>query len=483
MHRWYWIAFAACAAAAIVPLCVTGVLPMTDLPSHMAQIAIWKHYTDPCFGFSRLFAFNWATPYLLGYVLMRILAIPFTVSVAAKITVAVGIVAMPLAMRVLLSRGPGDTVWLSLLGFPLAFGYSFYWGFLNFWIAIPLGVLYVALLDDGRGLGILRTILMLALVVGHGLMFVFCAGVTVAVAIVRRRPAIVWPVIPAAAFFAFSVWRLPIPEQEVREGILWLPSLARFGDFPSYLVANAPDLTGLLLIAAIALIVIVTGAGLTRDPGHWAFAVTAAGAYFAGPYAVPGGSLFYGRFAVFVAVAVIFLFREPRRAQNAARTLMVLLVIGWMGFLTIRFHRFGKEAREFDPIIDRIPVNRGLAVLDVHSYSEHVPGPVFWHFGALYQVRKGGVTGWSFSNNFVTLMRYRRGAELEIRSRRAPVDGIDWPGVLQYDYIAVRGRDVRQWMARDAPVPLPLAARSGQWWLFETPHAHAAHRDCKALAE
>ncbi|HEY0371556.1 MAG TPA: hypothetical protein VGD79_06120, partial [Thermoanaerobaculia bacterium] len=278
-----------------------------------------------------------------------------------------------------------------------------------------------------------------------------------------------------------SVRRLQIPQTAVKEGIAWMPSLTRFVELPSHLVANAWDPSGLVLLAAIALIVVVSRAGMTRDLGRWAFAVAALGAYFVGPFAVSGSVYFYGRFAVFVAVSALFLFTEPRRP--VARVLVVILVVSWMGYLAARFDGFGQEAREFDPIVEKIPANRRVVLFNVLPFSEHVPGPVFWHFGGLYQVRKGGVIGWSFSNHFIPLIRYRPGAEPEIRSRSTPIDGIDWPGILQYDYVVMRGPDVRRWMFRQAPVAVPLIARSGQWWLFETPRARTPQRECPPLAE
>lgn len=483
MRGGYWIAFAGCAALAVLPLVVTGTLPMADLPEHMAQVAIWKHFQDSCFGFSRTFELNWATPYLLGYVVARLLAIPFTVSAAMKITVAIGVVAMPLSMRVLFRRAGGDAAWLSLLGFPLAYGYAFYWGFLNFWVAVPLGVLYVALLYERRTRAVVLGLMAVVLLVGHALVFVFCCGVTVAVAVLRRAPGPVVAILPAGVLFLLEYLGLQIPETAVREGIAWMPSASRFLELSSHVIANAWEPLGLVLIAAVALVLAVGRFGVTRDTARWGFAGLAAFAYLLGPFAVSGSVFFYGRFAVFVAVSALFVFDEPRRARTAVRTLVILIVVSWMALLGTRFYRFGLEAGAFERLIDGLPANRRVVLFNVLPFSEHVPGPVFWHYGALYQVRKGGLSGWSFSNHFITLVRYKDGAEPEIRSRTTPVEGIDWPGVLQYDYLLVRGADVRMWMFRHAPVPVRLRGRSGQWWLFETPRARIPQPECAPLRE
>ncbi|HET8775369.1 MAG TPA: hypothetical protein VFP80_16335 [Thermoanaerobaculia bacterium] len=321
------------------------------------------------------------------------------------------------------------------------------------------------------------------LLVGHGLVFVFCGGVTVAVAVLRRAPGLVVAILPAGVLFLLEYLGLQIPEQAVREGIAWMPSASRVAELSSHLVANAWEPLGLVLIAAIALVLAVGRFGATRDRSRWVFAGLAAFAYFLGPFAVSGSVFFYGRFAVFVAVAGLFVFDEPRRALTAVRALVVLLVVSWMALLGTRFSRFGVEAGTFDRLIDGLPANRRVALFNVLPFSEHVPGPVFWHYGALYQVRKGGLSGWSFSNHFITLVRYRDGMEPEIRSRTTPVEGIDWPGVLQYDYLLVRGPDVRMWMFRRASVPVRLRARSGQWWLFETPRARIPQPECAPLAE
>ena len=495
--RGYWIAFAVCAAAATAPLLVTGTLPMADLPEHMAQVAIWKHYGDPCHRFAEFFELHYATPYLLGYVITRVLATVLTVTAATKAVVWLSIVLLPLAIRALLRRGGADP-WLSLLGFPLAYGYSFYWGFLNFALATPLCILYVALLFDTRPRA--RTLLGLLLMGSHALLFAFCTAVTVAVAMVRRSWRLLLPLVPGAVLLtAFLLGR-----QTTEQGITWRLGLTRLTDFPSVLFANAWEPAGLVLVAAMAAAVVLSlwsGGRFGRRslPGNgspaaeaaaaparerWVVFAVAAGAYLFAPFGVAGTAYVYPRFALFVAVAALFLVPAP--ARKASRVLVIAIVLVWMGVLAARFQRFDAEAREVDALLGRIPPARRVVQFNVHPFSEHVPGPVFWHTGALYSVRRGGIAAWSFASLeswYPSIVRFRKGAEPVIRSRTTPVDGIDWAGVLQYDYLLVRGGDPRRAAFRDAPAPLALAGRSGSWWLFETTRARTAQRTCAALGE
>ncbi len=482
----YWIAFAVCAIAATVPLLMTGMLPMADLPEHMAQIAIWKHFGDDCHRFPEIFRISLATPYLLGSAVTAALAAVMSVSSAVKLTVWLSIMLLPLSMRTLLRAGTGDP-WLSLLGFPLAYGYAFYWGFLNFSLAIPIGVFYLALLLDERPRGIVRTVLALLMVSAHALMFVFCAMVTLVVAALRRAPLLLLPLVPAATLLLLFVARLRSGEQLARQGINWMAGVQRIADFPSLLFANAFEPAGIALVAAMAMAIAVTRPRVTRELARWSIVAVAGVLYLVAPQGAFGSAYLYPRFALLTAIGALLLFEvspgSSRRATRIARALVITIVLGWMAVLVNRFRHFDGEVQEFEQLVADMPANRRVAQFNVLPFSDHVPGPVFWHFGALYQVRKGGLAAWSFARHYPQVIRLREGAEPLVASDTTPLDGIDWPGVLQYDYLLVRGADARRRLFRNAPVPIVLRARSGSWWLYETPRARLPQRECAPLNE
>jgi hypothetical protein len=483
MRGAYWIAFLVCAAAATVPLLVTGTLPSADLPEHMAQVAIWKHLHDPCHRYEEIFELNPATPYLLGYVIMRVLATVMTVSVAAKVTVWLSIVLLPLSLRALLRRGGGDP-WLSLLGFLLAYGYVFYWGFLNFALAIPIGIFYLALVHEERPRLPALTAMTLLLILAHALMFVFCAMVTVGVAMLRRSPRLLVPLVAPVVLFGAFVLRLRQAEQAAHGGITWGRGVHhRLMDMSSLLFANAWEPLGLVLVFGILLAVLVTRPRVTRDRARWVLIAVATAVYFLAPQGAFGSAFLYTRFTCFLAVGALLLCEAPRQAVTVSRALMVGLVVLWMAVLTIRFQRFDVEVREFDSLVEKLPPDRRIVLFNIEPFSENVPGPVYWHFGGLYQVRRGGLTAWSFANYYPQIVRYRKGAEPVVKSQSTPVTGIDWPGILQYDYILFRGADSRRWLFRNAPVAVRLTARTGPWWLFELPHARTSRSACPPLNE
>jgi hypothetical protein len=473
----YWIAFAICATAATIPLLCTGTLPMADLPEHLAQVAIWKHFDDPCHGFADKYELHFSTPYLFGYVFLRLLALLMTVTAAAKVVVWLAVILFPLSVRTLLQRAGGDP-WLSLLVFPLAYGYSFYWGFLSWVLALPLAILHATLLFERRPR--MQAILGVLLVASHGLMFAFSAALTLAMALVRRSWATALSTIPGAVLMSAFLLRRTTTDQ----GITWKLGFARVTDFPSLLFANAWEPAALVLIAAMMAIVALARPRVTRDGSRWVFAVVALAAYALLPFGLSGTAYVYPRFAVLVAIAALLL--ADVKTGRAARVLIVMLVVGWSLVLADRFSRFDAEARELDAILERVPPARRVAQMNVNAFSEHVPGPVFWHSGALYQVRRGGIAAWSFASLeswYPAIVRFRPGAEPLIVSRTTPADGIDWNGLLQYDYLLIRGGNPLRGPLRDAPQPLVITVRSGSWWLLETPRARTAKSSCAPLGE
>lgn len=493
LDRRYWIAFAICALAATSPLIVTPLLPMADLPEHMAQVAIWKHLDDSCHEFRKVYELNPVTPYLLGYGVSRALATTVTVTTAVKVTVWLAIVLLPLAMRVLFARTGADP-WWSLLGFPLAFGYSFYWGFLNFILALPIGIVLLALLYDRRSGTVARSLLALLLLLSHALMFVFVAGVAALWAVRRRSWPVFIPFLIPGCLFGLYVVRLLGREEAAHGGFSWNPGWSRMTDLPSVLFANAWEPWGLVLAGAMTASVALARPHVTREPDRWLLAGAAAAVYFAAPFGAFGIAYLPSRFAVLVAVgAMVVLERKVRldgtdepprtRALVFSRFAIVAIVLVWMAVLSGRFRNFSEEAGEFETVVASLPANRRVALLNGMPFSAHVPGPVFWHFGALYQVRKGGLSAWSFAAAYPEIVRFLPGSEPRLSSPSTPVAGIDWPGILQYDYLLIRGPDARRWLFRDAPVPIRLHAQHGSWWVFATPRAAGVQRDCRPLSE
>ena len=132
-------------AAAGAFLLPTRFLPLTDLPQLAAQLSILVHLDDPGWGFSEQFERNLATPYLFVHALALPLVPLCGVVGALRVVVWLGVIAYPLALVPATRVGRLDPFW-ALLGFPAAFGFSFWFGFVNFVLVTPLAILFLTAL-------------------------------------------------------------------------------------------------------------------------------------------------------------------------------------------------------------------------------------------------------------------------------------------------------------------------------------------------
>ncbi|HSP14804.1 MAG TPA: hypothetical protein VLV78_08640 [Thermoanaerobaculia bacterium] len=110
---------------------------MADLAQHAVQLTVWKYLDHPCYRFAEFYQINWLTPYLLGTFAMRVVAMAMPVHTALKLVVYAALIAVPLVLR-RIAEFSGIDPWIALIGFLIGFGFTFYWGFANFNIVIPL---------------------------------------------------------------------------------------------------------------------------------------------------------------------------------------------------------------------------------------------------------------------------------------------------------------------------------------------------------
>jgi hypothetical protein len=477
-------AFVVCALVALVPLWSATYLPMTDLPQHAAQIFFWQHHDDPAYDLAARTEFQWFTPYLLGYALWRLLAFVLPIPVGAQVLASVAVLAWPLAFLVWFRRTGQTDRWWALLGFPLAYSFSFYFGFLNYLLALPLSLLALASgwryaqAPDARG-GWLLVLWGAVLFAAHGLTLGFVLPILASLILlqapdVRAGLRRLWPLacwLLLIAAYAVAYLRMCEQQQwvDTREHH-WDLSWIRLVFLPHMLIGFPQDWLGASWVLAAAL---TAGYVLrpVRSLSAWTPAAWALGAFLLGPDTALGTNLLCYRFAAFLPPFALAGLREagsPARTR-VVRVVLVALTLFWLGVLSVRFRGFEEEARAFAPVLQRLPPQKKVLPLIFDSTSAHVSGLPYLHFATWYEVEKGGRAGFSFLDFGRGVLRSRPGVRKLADERLQMSPGtFTWEEGRAFDYFLVRAKEdkgPRLFAEADAPVVCVL--QSGEWYLYE----------------
>lgn len=478
--RGYVAAFGVCSAATLFLLWSVKYLPMTDLPQHAAQIAIWRDFHEPRFGYDRIFELHYFTPYLLGYSAARAFATFLSIRVALKVVITLAVIATPLALdRVL--RVVGTDPRFSLIGFPVALGYPFMWGFFNYVVAIPVGIFFLAYgLQYARGPTRARSVVLatfaLVLFWAHGMVFLVCVG-AVSLAVLAAaggvRAAVVRLLPIAAAGLVVVAWWMLVRERASSA----VPTLLQYGWQRLLLIAPFSVGYGRDSFASAigwTIFVLLGLAGMRPARKAWRLLPLAwcLLLFMFLPRNAFGVAILYPRVAVFILPFVLVAFeqRKPILRPALFNVILPALIVGWLGFQFVRFHAFDDDARGYDALLEKMePGLRLRGLIFDNGTDVFGDGAPLLHHPVWYQAEKGGQVAFSFAQSSISLVSYRPASRPDVDAE------LDWRPDLfdpnretrQYDYFVVHAPEpIGHALFAGRPEGVAFGGRSGDWWVY-----------------
>ena len=478
--------FVGCSCLTILAFLVTGYLPMVDLPEHAVQLSIGQHWDDPAYGYQALYDFHFFVPKQVVYLLVLLLGSVFPLKIALKLAILGFVLAVPLTTGYML-KNQGLDPWLVFLAFPIAFSYSFYWGFISFLAATPLVIYLLVLVDKysqapSRAHALKLGLFFLLLFFTHPLAFGY-AGLILGPLVLIRSPSVVsavrrsLPLLLALSFASVWLFLSASGENIYVAPKTWGIGAGRLIEFLNQIV-GVGNLTALLWGPVLLLVPFMMGC---RFHPSWARRLPLALSllvFFTFPGDLFSIAFLYGRFAVFTLPLLLFAL-QPQPGRPALSTIQklvpVTLAVVWLSVLTVNFHAFGKEAREIRPVVQRIPPNKKVLYLQLDFGSRFVPGPVYQSFANWYPVERGGQMDPSFAGIFVSRFQYRSEINPDLSELFKSIQGeTDWSAqAASYEYFIVRAksRNPNGVLRRIGPTledRLEFVAKSGDslWWLF-----------------
>jgi hypothetical protein len=456
-----------CSVACAAVLFSGQYLPLTDLPQHEGQLALWRRFGESAH-LPELYELNLFTPYLLFYAIGRLFCLVLSVHEAIRCLVLLAVLGLPWAHLVLLRRVGGDPYW-ALIGFPLAFNVSYTMGFLNFILALPIGLLLVA---GAHGLAERQTwpraigvaLLGVTLFFGHALAWLGCTAMAAAAAITRGRDPrarlLALAPLGAAAPIALG-WFVMTREQSplARAATVWSLGLERLSALPGHAFGDGP--MALTWGALLGVAVLLGVRRIARAPERWSPWAVASALYLLLPWHGMGVAHLFSRYGVLVVLSATLAF-EPlvtsARRRNASRALLACTALLFSVHHASAIRAFNHDAAGAEAVLAELPTTtRGIYGLILDPKHASVGGDPFLHFAQFAHLEHDVIEP-SFARSYQSLVRYPAGT-------RPPLHAADPLAELRngpYDHVLVRSElPILALYPRTFSEWRPLATRDG----------------------
>ncbi len=467
-----------------LPLWMTPYLPMVDLPQHAGQITALREFLNGNPMFVDEFTINWFTPYLLGYLLLYALSSVFSIAMSTKLLVAAAVVGLPMATRRMLDYCGGDKD-LAYLVIPASYGVAFSWGFLSFFVAAPLGILFfilaVSYSRDPTWLKAVSIVLFsILLFFSHLLVLVLISaisGVYILVTHYRDIRRLIIGLLPFAAPVPLALfWFLIIKDTDtaVRE------AAPIYVDIVPHTIGLLTRHTGLIGLGNLAGFVmtaatfgypLMAGYKWSKRPERWLPFVLVIAAYYLVPWGALGSVFLSERFGIFLAAFWFLAWERPEHVRTRVMLVPATALTAFLAVNVIVFNDFRKESIDYNAVASQMEPGQRVLQIPLISHGPGFADPVYAHFVSWYQAETAGIVDFNFGYFYPMMLHYRDGHGMTVNNRFtwAPLS-FRWESHHgdRYDYFIARFPvDASADIFKSAAYKVELVDHQGHWWLYE----------------
>jgi hypothetical protein len=493
-----------------VPLWSAEFLPLLDIPQHLATIGVMHHHDDPEFAFGAFFTIeSGSTQYLLYYLTCDVLSTFSDVETANRIFLTLYTLLLPVSVLYALSAF-GRLKYAALLAFPLVYNKFLFYGFVNYVFAFPflffgLGLLKRALDADATSKKREVLLLLTSLMVFYShlqVFLIYIGGLGLVVLLgwpgFRRATVRLLHVVPALVLFAMwglqsdgmaggEAWKNTVSQRyESLTGAEWEPMWKTMGDihqrFLSVYHSDVDEKTTMAWIVGVLVLMMLRRVGQPAEASRRKLIAGFAPEvltlfvvlfYFAVPTSYKWIWPVNWRFVPLVGLLLLLWARaDLGRWSGAVLTVLFSIVSAYSIYNHIReFRAFDAEAQDVKPILAEIAPQSRVLGLTFDANSEIVDGPVYLHFVQYHQIRKGGVSVYSFAEAPQSPIRFRSRDDggpppTPLRSEWKANEFRFNNDARYYDYFLVRGE--RGGFARRVGfgTEVKRVAKNGKWSLY-----------------
>jgi hypothetical protein len=424
--------------ATAIPFWVGRIVPLLDLPQHLALVTVLTGHSQPGWALTSYFVPEWGefTPYWFSYAAMRLLAVWLPTETAARVFLTLYALSFPWAAMAL-CRAFGRAPEIGLLAAPLALNSNLALGFLNYCAGVVLLLFALAACErhlsaPTPGRAALLALLSATIFFTHVQICATFLGLCFLLALLHDAPQglrarlqrLAPATLPAALLMLSWLYGMLVDGPRHDFGRLgrmhahFGPIVERLRSLPGSLAGFFQDGSDAALLAAwtVCILLLLLRPDARRPPeGSWrqrtrlpALVLAAGLGYFFAPLDILGQWNIAQRFslpALLLALGQADARTAARRRFAAVAALTLSLAAG--ANAAWHFRLFDRELGPFDEALSRIPPGARILSLSYDPDGAVLQCWPYLNLGQYYTTRRGGLVAGSFANAGATPVRLR----------------------------------------------------------------------------
>lgn len=481
-------------ATSIIPFWIPDFLPFLDIPQHLSIVSVIHNFDNPFFSYNKFFYIDYgATQYLFYYFFCHFLSFIFSIDVANKIFLSLYAIVLPISIYIFLYSFNREK-WGCFFSIPFIYNPLLFMGFLNFVFGVAVLFLCLSIFKmdiDKPSTGKKIFLLILTIVLFHCHMQVFLLYLVsipfILLFLSKDAKKILLSLshlIPSFCFFVFWIFKILFTPCEIWErgehgqDIVWEGVSESFSSFFNRIISVYPPsfeewcLFILIIFFGIILILKRTEKSLDerKNIAPEIISLIVIILYFISPISYKWYWLINSRFAPIFALFLPSWINKFTEFNKRLIFIPVGILTIYLSYIHgVQFRKFNEETKDFEKILETMEPHKRVMSLIFDSNSWNFNEPVYLHFGQYYQLKKGGVVNFSFSNFPPSPVRFRKDTGpplLPLRFEWTPQRFDFKVHGGYYDYFLLRG-GYPQGVFKDNIEKVHLIARYGRWSVYK----------------
>ncbi|MCS7250622.1 MAG: hypothetical protein N2323_03105 [candidate division WOR-3 bacterium] len=439
----------------LLPIFFLTYFPFVDLPQHLHFAYVLNNFSNYEDYFEkRIFPMHNTFHLFFNTVLTKFLPL----DISNRIYIGLIIILTFFSFYYFLTVINGEKIF-SLLSLLVAYNYNLFWGFMGIAFAIPLIIflfaLTINLLKGNKRenlIIILLTILFIIIFLCHSLTFIYSFVSYLIILFLNKKSFRIKYLLPPliTIIFFFIPWQAQQFQREESEIIAQFKESislkAIYQNFLNFWERLGIKTDNIILfffktITLLAIFILINNPQIFKKNKILSIiSIITLSFYFFFPGSYTEAVFLNERFAPLIFLFLIAYLSLRLKSQILDYLILATVIINIID-LNIRFFMFEKYNKDFKKIIEKLEPNRKV----VGIFYERKPKPdlfgydVFLHFPCYYQLKKGGLIGFSFAYIRYSPLIFKENYPLERIDEWFPYRSLFPHRYKEYDYIFVTG--------------------------------------------